>query len=502
VAGLLDGIGLGLAVTLAPANLGYCFLGVLVGTLIGVLPGIGPIATISLLLPVTFGLSPVAAVIMLAGIYYGAQYGGSTTAILVNMPGEAAAVVTCLDGHPLARQGRAGTALGVAAVGSFVAGTLATLGIALLAPVLSGLALAFGAAEYCALMVFGLVLAVVLAQGDLLNALGMIALGLLLGTVGLDVNTGFARFVFGVPELSDGVGFVPLAMGVFGVGEVIANVESPSARELLAARVVAFWPSRAEWRAAGAAILRGTGLGFVLGVLPGGGAVLGSFTSYALEKRVARSPERFGRGALEGVAGPESANNAAAQSSFIPLLTLGLPGNPVMALMLAALVVHGITPGPQVMTRNPDLFWGVIASMWLGNLFLLVLNLPLIGVWVKVLAVPYRVLFPLVLLLTAVGAYSINNAVFDVWLVALFGALGYAFRRLDCEPAPFLLAFVLSPLLEENLRRALLVSSGDATVFVTRPLAATLLLAAALVLATQALPAARRARSRAFTESG
>ncbi|MFN7667210.1 MAG: tripartite tricarboxylate transporter permease, partial [Burkholderiales bacterium] len=458
---LLSNLELGFSTAFTLQNLFYCFIGVLLGTLIGVLPGIGPIATIAMLLPITYVLPPVAALIMLAGIYYGAQYGGSTTAILVNLPGESSSVVTCLDGYQMARKGRAGAALAIAGLGSFFAGTVATLILAAFAPVLSELAFKFGPAEYFSLMVLGLVGAVVLASGSLTKALAMIVLGLIIGLIGTDVNSGAQRFTFEIPELSDGIGFVIIAMGVFGFAEIISNLEQKEHREVFTSKVGSLMPNKEEFKRAAPAALRGTALGSILGVLPGGGALLSAFASYTLEKKLSKHPEEFGKGAPEGVAGPESANNAGAQTSFIPLLTLGIPPNAVMALMVGAMTIHNIQPGPQVMTSNPALFWGLIASMWIGNLMLIVLNLPLIGIWIKLLSVPYRVLYPAILLFCCVGVYSLNNNVFEVALTVLFGVVGWLFIKLKCEPAPLLLGFILGPLMEENLRRALLLSRGD-----------------------------------------
>ena len=497
---LLANLGIGFGVALTPLNLLYCFGGVLLGTLIGVLPGIGPVATIAMLLPVTFTLPPVSALIMLAGIYYGAQYGGSTTAILVNLPGESASVVTALDGYQLARQGKAGPALGMAAIGSFFAGCVATVIIALFAPPLAEVALKFGPTEYFSLMVLGLVAAVTLARGSLLKAIGMIVLGILLGLVGADPEVGRMRYTFGIPELTDGIHLVVIATGIFAFGEIIANLEKGSSREVYTSKIGRLWPSREDFRLAWKAILRGTGIGSLLGILPGGGAVLGSFASYMVEKRIAKDPTRFGKGAIEGVAGPESANNAGAQTSFIPLLTLGIPSNAVMALMVGAMIIHGIQPGPQVMSERPELFWGMIASMWIGNLLLVVLNLPLIGVWVWLLTVPYRLLYPAILVLACIGIYSVNNSVFDVGLAVLFGFLGYVFIKLACEPAPLLLGFVLGPMLEENLRKAMTISRGDPSVFVTRPISLTMLALAAVLLLLVVLPAVRRKREEAFQE--
>jgi TctA family transporter len=497
---LLGQLALGFDVALTAQNVLYCFAGVLLGTLIGVLPGLGPVATIAMLLPATYALPPVSALIMLAGIYYGAQYGGSTTAILVNLPGESSAVVTCLDGHAMARQGRAGPALAIAAIGSFFAGTVATLLLAVFAPPLAELAFKFGPAEYFSLMVLGLLAAVVLARGSLLKAIAMIILGLLLGIVGADVNTGLFRFTFGVPELQDGIDFVVVAMGLFGFSEIIANLERRRSGHVSVAKVSSLMPTREDWKRAWAAVLRGTGIGSLLGVLPGGGAVLGSFAAYTLEKKIAREPQRFGHGAIEGVAAPESANNAGAQTSFIPMLTLGLPSNAVMALMIGAMTIHGITPGPQVMSERPELFWGMIASMWIGNVLLVVLNLPLIGVWVKLLSVPYRLLYPAILLFCCIGVYSINNSSVDVVIGLFFGALGYLFIKFDCEPAPLLLGFVLGPMMEENLRRALVLSRGDPTVFFTRPLSLGLLIVAAALLVVVVFPAVRKTREEAFQD--
>ena len=497
---LLGQLAVGFDVALTAQNVLYCFAGVLLGTLIGVLPGLGPLATIAMLLPATYALPPVSALIMLAGIYYGAQYGGSTTAILVNLPGESSAVVTCLDGHAMARQGRAGPALAMAAIGSFFAGTVATFLLAVLAPPLAELAFKFGPAEYFSLMVLGLIAAVVLARGSLLKAIAMIILGLLLGIVGADVNTGLFRFTFDVPQLQDGIDFVIVAMGLFGFSEIIANLERRRGGIVSIAKVSSLMPTADDWKRAWAAILRGTGIGSLLGVLPGGGAVLGSFAAYTLEKKISREPQRFGKGAIEGVAAPESANNAGAQTSFIPMLTLGLPSNPVMALMIGAMTIHGITPGPQVMSERPELFWGMIASMWIGNVLLVVLNLPLIGLWVKLLSIPYRLLYPSILLFCCIGVYSINNDAVDVVIALLFGALGYLFIKFDCEPAPLLLGFVLGPMMEENLRRALVLSRGDPTVFVTRPLSLGLLAVALLLLLVVIFPAVRKTRAQAFQD--
>ncbi|MBS1207681.1 MAG: hypothetical protein H6R19_79 [Proteobacteria bacterium] len=497
---LLNHLALGFQTALSLHNLLYCFIGVLLGTAVGVLPGLGPLSTIAMLLPMTYALSPVSALIMLAGIYYGAQYGGSITAILVNMPGESSSVVTCLDGYQMARRGRAGAALAISALGSFFAGSVATVIIAGFAAPLTDLATRFGSAEYVALMVLGLVGAVVLAHGSLLKALAMIVLGLLLGVVGTDVNSGTARFSFDVPELMDGFNFVVVAMGLFAFAEIIRNLEQAEAGQTVLQKVGSLWPTRAELREAFPAVLRGTCLGSLLGVLPGGGAVMSSFASYSLEKKVSRHPEAFGKGAICGVAGPESANNAGAQTSFIPMLTLGIPPNPVMALMVGAMTIHSIQPGPQVMSANPELFWGLIASMWVGNGMLLVLNLPLIGVWIRMLSLPYRLLYPAILLCCVIGVYGMQNNVFDVMLILPFALLGYLFHRLGCEPAPLLLGFILGPMLEENLRRALRLSRGDPTVFLTRPISLVLLLIAAGLLLAVLLPKVRDRREQVFVE--
>ncbi len=498
---LIDNLAIGFEAALAFQNLLYCFIGVLLGTAIGVLPGLGPLATIAMLLPITYGLPPLPALIMLSGIYYGAQYGGSTTAILLRLPGESSSVVTALDGHEMAKNGRAGAALAVSAIGSFFAGTVATFLIALLSPVLAGLALKFGPAEYFSLMLLGLVIAVLLASGSAIKALAMVALGVLLGVAGQDVNTGAFRFTFGIPELSSGVSFLALSMGIFGLGEILKNLEIDAPRVLVARKVTGLMLTRAEWKAVIAPILRGTGLGSALGILPGGGAVLASFVSYSVEKKVSRTPERFGHGAIEGVAGPESANNAGAQTSFIPMLTLGIPSNPVMALMIGALVLQGIQPGPNVLTARPELFWGVIASMWIGNLMLLVLNLPLIGIWVRILAIPYRFIFPAIGVFCCLGVYSGANNEFEVATMCVFGLVGYLLLKLDCEPAPLLLGFVIGPLMEENFRRAMLIARGDWSTFVTRPVSLGLLLLCALALAAILSPMLRKRREEAFREA-
>ncbi|AJG20459.1 tripartite tricarboxylate transporter permease [Cupriavidus basilensis] len=497
---LLANLGLGFSTALTLQNLAYAFLGCVLGTLIGVLPGLGPLATIAMLLPVTYTLPPVAALIMLAGIYYGAQYGGSTTAILVNLPGESSSVVTTIDGYQMARRGRAGVALATAGLGSFFAGCVATLILAAFAAPLSELAFKFGPAEYFSLMVLGLIGAVVLASGSLVKAIAMIVLGLLLGLVGTDVNSGAARFSFDVPELTDGLNFVSVAMGVFGFAEIIANLEQKDARETFTDHITNLFPTKADFKRMIPAVLRGTFLGSALGILPGGGAALASFAAYSLEKKTSKFSHEFGKGAIEGVAGPESANNAAAQTSFIPLLTLGIPPNAVMALMVGAMTIHNIQPGPQVMTSNPALFWGLIASMWIGNFMLIILNLPLIGIWVKLLKVPYRYLYPAILVFCCIGVYSVQNTTFDVFQTAAFGVIGYLFIKLKCEPAPLLLGFVLGPMMEENFRRSLLLSRGEFSVFLTRPLSLGLLIAAAVLVLIVALPSIKNKREEAFQE--
>ena len=498
---LMANLSLGFATALTLQNLIYCFVGCLLGTLIGVLPGIGPIATIAMLLPATYALPPVAALIMLAGIYYGAQYGGSTTAILVNLPGESSSVVTMLDGYQMARRGRAGAALSVAALGSFIAGCFGTLILAAFAAPLAELAFKFGPAEYFSLMVLGLIGAVVLASGSLIKAIGMIILGLLLGLVGTDVNTGVSRFAFGIPELSDGIGFISVAMGVFGFAEIISNVDMKGARETFTNKVEGLILSWKDFKEAMPAVIRGTGIGSLLGILPGGGALLAAFASYTIEKKIGKNPQPpFGQGNIRGVAGPESANNAGAQTSFIPLLTLGIPPNAVMALMVGAMTIHNIQPGPQVMTSNPALFWGMIASMWIGNLMLVILNLPLIGMWVQLLKVPYRILYPAILMFCCIGVFSVNNNSFDVLITVLFGVLGMVFLRFGCEAAPLLLGFILGPMMEENLRRAMLLSRGDPSVFLTRPLSLTMLLMAVAMIVIISLPAISKKREATFVE--
>ncbi|CAN7381159.1 tripartite tricarboxylate transporter permease [Massilia sp. LjRoot122] len=493
-------LGLGLETAFTLTNLFYCLVGVFVGTAVGVLPGLGPIATIAMLLPATFGLPPVSALIMLSGIYYGAQYGGSTTAILVNLPGESSSVVTALDGYQMARRGEAGKALATAALSSFFAGTVATILLALFAPPLADLALKFGPAEYFSLMVLGLVASVVLASGSLLNAIGMVLLGLLLGLIGTDVNSGAQRYTFDVPELADGINFVIVAMGMFGIGEIIRNLEHGEDRNLLMKKVSGLMLTKDDLKRIIAPVLRGTFLGSALGILPGGGAMLASFASYSIEKKISPNAKNFGKGAIEGVAAPESANNAGAQTSFIPMLTLGIPSNPVMALMIGAMIIQGIQPGPAVMTEQPALFWGLIVSMWFGNLFLVVLNLPMIGLWVKMILVPYHRLYPAILMFCAIGVFSLNNNEFDIWLMALFGLFGYICAKLGAEPAPMLLGYIIGPMMEEYLRRALLLSHSDPMVFVRSPISATMLAMAAIALGIVLLPSLRKKREEAFHE--
>ncbi|MBU3538363.1 tripartite tricarboxylate transporter permease [Polynucleobacter sp. UK-Gri1-W3] len=497
---LFANLALGFDTAFTLQNLLYCLIGCVLGTLIGVLPGLGPIATIAMLLPATYALPPIAALIMLAGIYYGSQYGGSTTAILLNIPGETSSVVTAIDGYQMARNGRAGVALFTAGMGSFFAGCVATLVLAAFAAPLSQLAFKFGPAEYFSLMVLGLIGAVVLASGSLVKAIGMIVLGLLMGLIGTDVNSGVSRYAFDIPELSDGIGFVAVAMGVFGFAEIMGNLEKTDEDEGFLNKMTTMIPTKEDVKRMIPSILRGTFIGSILGILPGGGAALASFGAYSVEKKSSKYSHEFGKGAIEGVAGPESANNAAAQTSFIPLLTLGIPPNAVMALMVGAMTIHNIQPGPQVMTSNPALFWGLIASMWIGNVMLILLNLPLIGIWVKLLKIPYRFMYPAILVFCCIGVYTVNNTVFDVYVTAAFGIIGYLFFKLGCEPPPLLLGFVLGPMMEENFRRALLLSRGDFTTFVTRPLSLGLLIAAALLVVIVALPAVKKTREEAFVE--
>jgi putative tricarboxylic transport membrane protein len=497
---LFGNLALGLETAIQPENLLWCFIGVVLGTAVGVLPGIGPTATIALLLPLTFTFEPVTALIMLAGIYYGAQYGGSTTAILINLPGESSAAVTAIDGHEMARQGRAGPALATAAIGSFMAGTIATLVVVLFAPPLADIALTFGSAEFFALILLGLIASVTLARGSTVKAVAMIVLGLLFGTVGQDLYSGTPRFTFGVRELFEGINFVSVAVGMFGIAEILRNLEAEKTREIVTQKITNLMPTRDDLRRIWAPIARGTALGSALGILPGAGHVLASFGSYTVEKRLSRRKDEFGHGAIEAVAGPESANNAAAQTSFIPLLTLGLPAHPVMALMFGAIVIHGITPGPHVIEDEPVLFWGLIVSMWVGNLFLVLLNLPLIGIWVRMLTIPYKVLYPTIIAFAAIGTFSLGLNPWHVFAIAFFGLLGYVLIKLGCEPAPFLLGFILGPLLEDHLRRALIISRGDLSILIQSPVSAFLLAIAALALVLAVLPAVRRQREVVFTE--
>ena len=495
---MLDNLILGFNVALSLNNLLFAFIGAMIGTAIGVLPGLGPTATISLLLPLTFGQDPTTAIIMLAGIYYGAQYGGSTTAILLNLPGEISGVITAIEGYKMAQQGRAGAALAAAALGSFLAGTVSTFVVAASGPLLTSVALSFGPPDYFSLMLLGLIVACILAQGSVIKAIGMVVLGVALGLVGTDVQTGQQRFTFGVPELSDGINFVILAMGLFGVSEIVLNLEKPEMRAGNVAKRGRLWLTKEEWRYATPAAIRGTILGTMLGILPGGGATIASFVSYMLERRITRRPERFGTGAIEGLAGPESANNAGAQASFIPLLTLGIPSNAVMALMTGALIIQGIQPGPRMVEAQPELFWGLICSMWVGNVMLLVINLPMIGIWVQLLRVPYRYLFVGIMVFCAIGAYTLNNNIFDVYLLLIVSIIGYLFGKLKLEPAPLLLGFVLGPMMEEHLRRAMLLSRGDPSTFIDRPISGTLLVLTAIALGMMLLPSIRRQKEQAM----
>ncbi|MBM3344543.1 MAG: tripartite tricarboxylate transporter permease [Betaproteobacteria bacterium] len=499
---LFNNLIFGFSVALSLQNLIYCFIGVFVGTAIGVLPGVGPLVTIAMLLPITFNLPPIPALIMLAGIYYGSQYGGSTTSILMNLPGETASVVTCLDGYQMAKKGRAGPALAICAISSFLAGCVGTLLIALFGPPLAEVALKFGAPEYFALMVMALVAASSLSSGDMGKSLAMVVVGLLLGIVGTDVNSGMARYSFGIAELSDGIGFTVVAVGLFAISEIVKNLESSEQGEVFTSKIKNLMPTWKDLKDSWWPTVRGTAVGSFFGVLPGTGPAISSFATYMVEKKVSKNPEKFGTGAIEGVAGPEAANNAAAQCAFIPTLTLGIPGSGVMALMLGALTIQGIAPGPQVMTSKPDLFWGLIASMWIGNALLVVLNLPLVGMWVQLLKVPYRWLFPSILMFCAIGNYSLNNSSMDLYLCAILGVLGYVLMKLECPPAPLILGFVLGPLMEENLRRAMLISRGDPTVFFTRPIAGTFMVLSILLLIVMALPSIRKKKEGAYVGGG
>ncbi|MDX5630859.1 MULTISPECIES: tripartite tricarboxylate transporter permease [unclassified Brenneria] len=496
----LSGFISGVEAVFTLSNLSYCFLGALLGTFVGVLPGVGPLVTIALLLPFTFLLDPGAALIMLAGIYYGSAYGGSTTSILLNIPGETASVITCIDGHAMARQGRAGPALAISAIGSFFAGSVATLIIALCAPLLSSLALLFGPADYFSLMLLGLIGAIVLAQGSLLKAFAVIILGMLLGLMGIDINSGMERYTFGVLHLTDGISFVALAMGLFGISEIVRVVTD---REQATGHVIPhgrIMLNRDDLRQSAGPVLRGTLIGSLFGLLPGGGSSLATFCSYTIEKKIAANPGQFGHGAIAGVAGPESANNAAAQTSFIPLLTLGLPSNGTMALMAGAMMIHGITPGPQFITDQPTLFWSVIASMWIGNVMLLALNLPLVGVWVQLLRIPYRLLYPVIIMFCCIGIYSVSNSSFDIFTAALFGLIGFGLAVYDYEPAPLLMGFILGPMMEENLRRAMMMSRGNFAVFIEEPISLCLLLLALVLLIVTVLPSIKKRRRRIFAE--
>ena len=497
---LIANLSLGFSTALSLQNVLYAFVGCVLGTLIGVLPGLGPVATIAMLLPATYGLNPTTALIMLAGIFYGAQYGGSTTAILVNLPGESSSVVTAIDGYQMARQGRAGLALFTAGFGSFFAGCVATLVLAAFAPQLAQLAYNFGPADYFSLMTLGLVGAILLASGSVTKAICMILMGLLLGLVGTDVNSGVMRFTFQLPVLFDGIDFVCVAMGLFGFAEVITNLSLKGNREAFTKKVTGMLPTWADFRRMMPAVMRGTVLGSTLGILPGGGAVLSSFSAYTLEKKISKHPEEFGKGAIEGVAGPESANNAASQTSFIPLLTLGIPSNAVMALMVGAMTIHNVQPGPQVMANNPELFWGLIASMWVGNLMLVILNLPLIGVWVRLLTIPYRYLYPAILVFCCIGVYSLNSNVANIYITAIISIFGYVLSKLGCEAAPMLLGFVLGPMMEEYFRRALILSHGSYSIFATSPISLSLLVVTAILITIMALPSVKKKREEAFQE--
>ncbi len=497
---LLSDLAIGFGVAFTVSNLAYCIVGVFVGTLIGVLPGVGPLVTIAVLLPLTFGLPPEAAMIMLAGIYYGAAYGGSTTAILVNLPGESSSAVTCLDGYQMARQGRAGPALAISAIGSFVAGCFGTFLIAVLAVPLTELALQFGAPEFCSLIVLALIATAVLVRGSMIKGIAVALLGVLFGLAGVDVTSGVDRFTFGVPGLIDGIPFVVVAMGLFAFSEIIRNLEHAEKREVYAAKITGLMPTLRDLKDSWKPILRGTAIGSFFGILPGAGQTIASFGSYAVEKKISKTPERFGQGAIEGVAGPEAANNASAQCAFIPTLTLGIPGSGTMALMLGALMIQGVTPGPRVLTSHPELFWGLIASMWIGNLLLVVLNLPLIGLWVSMLRIPYRWLYPIILVFSCIGIYSVNHSAIDIWLMVMFGVLGYVFIKLDCEPAPFILGFLLGPMLEVNFRRAMLLSRGEFDIFFTHPISAGFLLAAVGLIVLMVFPTIRKKKDEVVLE--
>jgi putative tricarboxylic transport membrane protein len=497
---IFSNLSVGLVVALSLTNIVACFTGVLLGTVVGVLPGIGPVTTIAILLPVTYALEPTTALIMLAGIYYGAQYGGSTTAILMRLPGEASSVMTAVDGYEMARQGRAGAALGIAAIGSFIAGTVATVLVFLFAPTLAEVALQFGPAEYFSLMLCGLAMAIALSRASMLKSFGMAIIGLMFGLIGTDINSGVRRFTLDIPSLADGVEFVIISIAVFGIADIMLNLETREAKSEITKRIGSVLPTRKDISFSMPAILRSTGIGSALGLLPGGGALLASFAAYSIEKKLAKSSGKFGEGDIRGVAAPESANNAGAQTSFIPMLTLGVPSNPTMAMMIGAMMVHGISPGPSVMTQAPGLFWGLIASMWVGNIMLVALNMPMIGLWVKLLQVPYRVLFPIIMVMCCIGTYSVNLQSLDLYLLAFFAAAGYLFIKLDCDPAPLILGFVLGPMMEENFRRAMLISRGSPEVFVSEPISLVFIILTILISCAIAFPAIRAKRQAALTE--
>jgi putative tricarboxylic transport membrane protein len=493
---LLNSVLVGFSVALQPINILFCFIGVLIGTLVGVLPGIGPVAAISLLLPMSFHLDPISGIIMLSGIYYGAMYGGSTTSILVNIPGEAASVVTCIDGYQMARQGRAGPALGISAFGSFIGGTFSVLALMVVAPPLAEMALKFGPPEYFSLMVLGLTLLAYLSSGPISKALLMAGVGLFLGTIGVDTLTGTTRFTFDTVTLMDGVGLVPVVMGIFGIGEVLSNLELQISREIYTMKVKNLLPTLQDWIESKWAIVRGSIIGFFLGILPGGGAIISSFVSYAIEKRCSKTPEKFGTGMIAGVAGPETANNAATGGAFIPLLTLGIPANAVMAVLMGALMIHGIQPGPLLIHKYPNLFWGVVTSMYIGNAMLLILNLPLIGLWVRILRIPYGILFPLILLFCLIGSYSMKNNIYDIFIMIIFGIIGYLMRKYKYDAPPLVLALVLGPMMEESLRRSLLMSQGSPLIFFQCPISAIILLFAIFMLVSSLIPGLRRKREK------
>jgi putative tricarboxylic transport membrane protein len=476
ILGMFQGLGNGFSIAFTLTNLTFAFIGAVLGTVVGILPGLGPSATISLLLPVSFKIgSPVTSIIMMAGIFYGAMYGGSTTSILVNIPGEAASVVTCIDGYQMAKKGRAGPALGIAAIGSFIAGTIGVIGLTFVAPPLAEFALKFGPPEYFALTLLGLLMATMLGEGSIIKGLIMVVMGLLLGSVGLDPISGAIRFTWGINMLQEGIDFVTLAMGMFGMGEIFINLEKAIKTELVTRKVDHLWPTLKDWADSKWAVIRGSFIGFFIGILPGGGAVISSLVSYAVEKRISKTPEEFGKGAIQGVAGPESANNAAASASFIPLLTLGIPGNAAIAMIFAALLIQGVQPGPFLITEKPDIFWGVVASMYIGNVMLLILNLPMVGLWVQLLRVPYSILAPIIVLFCCVGVYSLRNTVFDIYVMGIFGVIGYIMRKVRLDPGPMILAFVLGPILERAIRQALLISAGSPLIFFTRPISGTLM---------------------------